>query len=211
MIRVNLLPPEYRKADGTPVARFVALTLGVFLTATAMSVWGYVHFGMLAEVRDRRAEMEDEEVNLNAQVTRSQALLAEFKEYQSRRDKIEEIDTNRILWSRKLDQVADLIHNKGDTNRHFVWLSDIRSGTSRMGGAGGMLQVSGWSGGNELESLADFNEDVRDSGEDFFDDFMSIDPPRGERVRFSDGRLPELAWRFSMSMDLKPLGWREKQ
>jgi Tfp pilus assembly protein PilN len=211
MIRVNLLPPEYRKAEGTPIVRFVALTLGVFLTATAMSVWGYVHFGMLAEVRDRRAQMEEEVVGLQALAERSQALLAEFKEYQRRRETIEEIDTKRILWSRKLDQLADLIHNKGDSDRHFVWLSDVRSAGGRMGGSGGMLQMSGWSGGNELESLADFNEDVRDSGEDFFDDFMGIDPPRGDRVRFSDGRLPALAWRFSMGMDLKPFGWREKQ
>ena len=211
MIRVNLLPPEYRKADGTPIARFVALTLGVFLTATAMSVWGYVHFGMLAEVRDRRAQMEDEVVNLQLLAERSQALLAEFKEYQRRRQTIEDIDTNRILWSRKLDQLADLIHNKGDTDRHFVWLSDVRSSGGRRKDSGGLLKIAGWSGGNELESLADFNEDVRDSGEEFFDDFLTLDPPRGDRVRFTDGRLPGLAWRFSMGMDLKPLGWREKQ
>jgi Tfp pilus assembly protein PilN len=211
MIRVNLLPPEYRKAEGTPIGRFVALTLGVFLTATAMSVWGYVHFGMLAEVRDRRAQMEDEVVNLQALAERSQALLAEFKEYQRRRQTIEDIDTNRILWSRKLDQLADLIHNKGDTDRHFVWLSDVRSSASRRPDSGGLLKISGWSGGNELESLADFNEDVRDSGEEYFDDFLALDPPRGDQVRFSDGRLPVLAWRFTMGMDLKPLGWREQQ
>ena len=155
MIRVNLLPPEYRKADGTPIARFVALTLGVFMTATAMSVWGYVHFGMLAEVQDRRAQLEEEVVGLKALADRSAALLAEFKEYQRRRDKIEEIDTNRILWSRKLDQFADLIHNKGDSDRHFVWLSDVRTSGGRLPGSGGILECSGWSGGNELESLAE--------------------------------------------------------
>ena len=40
---------------------------------------------------------------------------------------------------------------------------------------------------------------------------MGIDPPRGERVTFADGRVPAVAWRFSMGMDLKPLDWREKQ
>jgi len=211
MIRVNLLPPEYRKSGGTPIARFVALTLGVFLTATAMSVWGYVHFGMLAEVRERRTQMEEEVVQLQQLAERSQALLSEFKEYQRRRQTIEEIDTNRIVWSQKLDQFADLIHNKGEIDEHFVWLASMKSSGGRKPGSGGALMVAGWSGGNELESLANFNDDVRDSGEDFFDDFMAIDPPRGERVRFNDGRLPELAWRFTMGMDLKPLGWREKQ
>ena len=147
MIKVNLLPPEYRKVDGTPVARFVTLVLGVFLTASAMSVWGYVHFGMLTEVRERRTSLEEELVGLQKLAERSQALLAEFKEYQRRRETIEEIDKTRILWSRKLDQLADLIHNKGQTDRHQVWLSDIRSQNSRSAESGGVLTISGWSGG----------------------------------------------------------------
>jgi Tfp pilus assembly protein PilN len=210
MIKVNLLPPEYRKVDGTPVARFAALVIGVFLTASAMSVWGYVHFGMLAEVRDRRADLEDELVGLNKLAERSQALLAEYKEYQKRRQTIEEVDKGRILWSRKLDQFADLIHNKGDSKRHLVWLSDVRTKSSRNKGSGGVLTMSGWSAGEELARLSDFNKDVRQD-EEFFADFQAIDPPRGERVAFGDGRVPELAWRFTTGLDLKAPGWREKQ
>ena len=33
MIKVNLLPPEYRKVEGTPVARLVTTIAGVFLVA----------------------------------------------------------------------------------------------------------------------------------------------------------------------------------
>ena len=210
MIQVNLLPPEYRKVDGTPVARFVALTLGVFLTATAMSVWGYVHFGLLAEVKDRRAHKEEELVSLQALATRSQALLAEFKEYERRRMTIEEVGQQRILWSRKLDQLADLIHNKGSDERHLVWLSSVRSEGPRKTGSPGTLKISGWSGGEELARLSDFNKDLKQD-EEFFADFTGIDPPRGDRVEFSDGRLPRTAWRFDKALDLAPTGGKEKQ
>jgi len=210
MIKVNLLPPEYRKVDGTPIARFAALTLGVFLTASALSVWGYVHFGMLAEVRERRTTLADELVGLQKLAARSQALLAEYKEYQKRRETIEEIDKARILWSRKLDQLADLIHAKGDTKVHQVWLSDIRSQAPRGPGSAGTLTISGWSGGEELARLSDFNKELRQD-EAFGSDFQAVDPPRGERVRFGDGRVPDAAWRFTTGLELKPADWREKQ
>ncbi len=210
MIQVNLLPPEYRKVEGTPVARFVALTLGVFLTATAMSVWGYVHFGMLAEVQDRRSQKDEELVSLQALATRSQALQTEFKEYQRRRQTIEDVGSSRILWSRKLDQLADLLHNKGNTDRHLVWLGSIRTEGSRKAGSPGALKIAGWSGGEELARLSDFNKDLRQDDE-FFGDFMFIDPPRGDRVEFGDGRVPKLAWRFDKGIDFAPPGAKEKQ
>ncbi len=210
MIKVNLLPAEFRKVDGTPVVRFVTLVVGVFAAACAMSVWGYIHFGMLAEVRTRRADLEEELVGLSKLAERSQALLAEYKEYQKRRDTIEDIDEGRVLWSRKLDQLADLIHNKGDTKLHQVWLSGIRTGGSRGGGSPGVLTFSGWSGGEELARLSDFNKSLRQD-EEFFADFQAIDPPRGERVSFSDGRVPELAWRFTIGLDLRDPSTREKQ
>ena len=209
MIRVNLLPAEYRKVDGTPVARFVAVIAGVFITATAMSVWGYVHFGMLSEVKVRRAQMEEELVQYQALASRSQSLLAEFKEYQRRRETIEQIAKGRILWSKKLDEWADLLHNKGDRERHLVWLASIRSEAPTGPGSGGAMAVDGWSGWEELARLSDFRQDVMDS--EFFQDFHSIDPPRGERVTFRDENSPAAAWKFNARMALKEPGWREKK
>ncbi len=210
MIRVNLLPPEYRKVDGTPIVRFVAVVVGVFLCATAMSVWGYVHFGMLAEVRERRAGLEEDLVGLQALAQRSMALQAEFKEYQRRRATIEEIGKSRFLWSRKLDQLADLIHAKGSTAKHQAWLSGVRSQSPRMARSPGALWITGWSGGEELSRMSDFNKELR-SDPEFFGDFQALDPPRGERVEFADGRVPDKAWRFQWGIDLAPPGSKEKQ
>jgi hypothetical protein len=210
MIRVNLLPPEYRKVEGTPVARLVTTIAGVFLVACAAGVWGYVHMAMLAQVRDDRLQKEEELASLKAQAERSQALLKEFKEYQRRRETIEKIGSSRILWSKKLDEMADLIHNKGDTKRHMVWLNSIRTQNGRFPTSPMELVIHGWSGGEPVHKLADFNADIKKS-EDFFPDFYSVDPPEGKSIAFDDDNVPSSAWEFSFGLDLKSPNWREKQ
>ena len=114
MIRVNLLPPEYRKVDGPPIGRVVALVVGAFLVTSAVGGWGYVHFGLLSDAEKQREEKEEDLQQLRRMAERSQALLAEFTEYQRRRETIEKIGASRILWSRKLDELSDIIFNKGD-------------------------------------------------------------------------------------------------
>jgi hypothetical protein len=210
MIKVNLLPPEYRKVEGTPIARLVTTVAGVFVVACAAGAWGYVHMAMLDKVRDERMQQEENLASLKAQADRSRALLGEFKEYQRRRDTIEKIGTSRILWSKKLDELADLIHNKGDSKRHLVWLNQIRTQNGRFPTSPIELVIHGWSGGEQFHRLSNFNEDIKKS-EEYFRDFYTVDPPDGTQVPFDDDNIPNTAWEFSFGMDLKPANWADKQ
>ena len=47
MIRVNLLPVEYRKAEATPLKQFFATVGAAVVVALAVVGWLYVRFGML--------------------------------------------------------------------------------------------------------------------------------------------------------------------
>jgi Tfp pilus assembly protein PilN len=209
MIKVNLLPPEYRVVEGTPVARLAVTITGVVLVAAAAGYWGYVHMGVLAQVRDERIQKEEELASLKAQAERSQALLKEFKEYQRRRETIEKIGAQRILWSRKLDEFADLVNNKGDTKRHLVWLSTIRTQSGRLPISPICLNIHGWSAGDMSRKLSDFNSDIKNS-EDFFADCFRVDPPEGGRVDFNDENVPKQAWEFTFGIDFKQPNWRDK-
>lgn len=210
MIKVNLLPPEYRKVEGTPVARLAATIAGVFLVTGAAGVWGYVHLAMLEQIRDERRIQEEELQALKQQADRSQALLKEFKEYERRRKTIEQIGASRILWSEKLDQFADVIHNKGDSKRHLVWLNTIRTQGGRMTGSPLSLVIHGWSAGEMSRRLSDFNSDIKNS-EEFFGDCFHVDPPEGQRVHFDDENDPNQAWEFTFAIDFKQPNWRDKQ
>jgi Tfp pilus assembly protein PilN len=207
MIKVNLLPPEYRKVERTPVLRFVTILCGVVLSASAIGAFLYVHFGTLVNVVSEKDKLQETYKVLARDEDRSRDLAKEAAEYKKRRQTIEEIGKNRILWSQKLDELCDIIQNKGDTKRHLVWLNQIHTISPGKGSAGG-LDIRGLSGGSELHKLSDFHLDIKKS--EFFQDFQSIDDPEGSVVELKDGRVPKTAWQFDFNMRLKPFGWREK-
>jgi Tfp pilus assembly protein PilN len=197
MIRVNLLPPEYRKVERTPILRFVTIICGVVLSTSALGVFLYVHFAMLVKVVSEREKREETYLTKKVVADRSVALDHEAREYRRRQQTIEEIAKSRKLWSRKLDQFCDIVHNKGDVKRHLVWLTDMKT-LAPAKGAGGGFYIRGFSGGSEISRLSDFHLDLKNS--DFFEGFTSIDNPEGSVVRFDDGLAPESAWEFDFNL-----------
>ena len=105
MIQINLLPPEYRPRTGTPVARFVAIVVGVVLIASATGAWFYTHFIELANVQELRDVRAEEASSKERQRDHSLALQREIQVYEKRRTAIQTINRSRTLWSRKLDQL----------------------------------------------------------------------------------------------------------
>lgn len=204
MINVNLLPQEYRRVERTPILRFVAIICGVVLSASAIGAFLYVHFVTLVEVVSDREKLDDTYRIKKGAAETSKALEKEAREYMKRRQTIEQIGKQRLVWSRKIDELADIIHNKGDTRRHQVWLSTLRTLASNKDSAGGLF-IKGYSGG-EIHRLSDFHLDIKNS--EFFEDFNLIDNPDGSVVSFNDDRVPASAWEFDLNMRLKPFGWR---
>jgi Tfp pilus assembly protein PilN len=191
------------------MGRVVALVAGAVLVTSALGGWGYVHFGLLAEAENERAQLEEEHIQLKQLADRSRELQRELIEYQRRRETIEKIAASRILWSRKLDEFADIVHNKGDQKEYMVWLQAVRSGAGRTPESPAALQIAGLCGGS-LSNLSAFNGRIKDT-KDFFEDFGKLDPPVGTVRKFADGRFPNVAWDFSFTMDHKATNWREKQ
>jgi hypothetical protein len=216
MIQVNLLPSEYRKSEGTPLPRFLAIVGGVVICAGAIGMFLYVHFGTLVKYESLREQKEDMYYKQKVMADRSLALQREYNEYQKRRKTIEKAANHRILVSKKLDQLCDIIHNRGDRKRHFIWLTNlsVKAGqqNNRRGPAsGGVLTFKGFSASEDFSRLANFREDIEktDQPGGFFEDFLSIDHPAWVVDRFDDGLQPEAAGTFTHSLVMKPLGWKQ--
>jgi len=217
MIQVNLLPPEYRKSEGTPLPRFLSNLGGVVLCASAMGIFLYVHFGYLVKYQSLREQKEDTYYKQKVLADKSQAPQRENNEYQKRRKTIETASSHRILVSRKLDELCDLIHNSGDRKEHYIWLTTAsvqvggkakRQG-SKGGAPGGTISFKGFSASEDFSKLANFRQDIEDSGEGgFFEDFVQIDHPAWVVKRFDDGLEPDSAGSFNHTLVLKPLSWR---
>ena len=195
MIQVNLLPPEHRRASGTPVVRFVAIVAGAVLVVGASCAYAYTHFVQLANVREVRAMREETAVSKEVQKDRSLTLQREIEEYQQRRRAIQTINRNRVLWSRKLDQFFDVVANREAP--YQAWLDELevptQLATNRRQGAlggpadGGQMRFSGFLAmekPNEgpaqnsafYKALTGDPELTRRPSE-FFEDFLSITNP----------------------------------
>lgn len=229
MIQINLLPPEYRPRTGTPVARFVAIVVGVVLIASATGAWFYTHFIELSNVRELRDVRAEEATTKEQQKMYSLDLQREIAVYEKRREAIQTINRSRTLWSRKLDQFFDITTSQGGDDPYQVWLDSVevppqmtsakRSRGRRKGKGpshGGMFRFSGYMA---MDSSADapalssmlfkaLTGDPDSSGEktDFFSDFIAINNPNINIVnqRRDDGLDPPVVGSFRYELLLEP-------
>ncbi len=210
MININLLPVEFRKAESTPVARFIAIVVGAVVVTASLVGYGYVHYSKLKEARDVRMQTEETYANKKAQADVSKSLQTEINNYELRRKAIQSIAQNRILNSKKLDEFLDIIWARGDKTDYYIWLNSmsVRPGrTPRKGKptSGGTLTFGGFSEG-EFNRITNLKRAISDE-KSFFSDFKQISMPGFKKITWDDEREPSSAGRFSFTLQLKPLGW----
>jgi hypothetical protein len=211
VIRINLLPEEYRKPESTPIGRFITIIVGAVVVTGGLVAYGYVHYSKLRGVIEVREATEAEYANKKAQADVSKSLQAEISAYQSRRKAIQEIVKSRALQSRKLDEFLDIIHNGGDRTQYFVWLNSltvtppraVRRGSSKNGGT---ATFDGFAESTEFSRVTNLRDAIRK--DPYFEDFTTISMPNFKAIRWTDGLEPAAAGRFGFSMTYKPLGWR---
>ena len=57
MIRINLLPDEYRRRARTPIRLLAATLAAVTVTTSLFAYWTWLAFGVAAEVETRRSTL----------------------------------------------------------------------------------------------------------------------------------------------------------
>jgi cell division protein FtsB len=233
MIQINLLPPEYRARTGTPVARFVAIVVGVVLLASATGAYAYTHFIELAKVRELKAAREEEAKGKETQRDRSLALQAEIDAYERRRAAIQTINRSRTLWSRKLDQFFDIVTNQETQEAYNVWLEELevppqlaaaarRSAPTLRKGApqdGGQFKFAGFmameaESEGPAQSSAFYkaltgDPDNTGTPTTFFSDFLRINNPgmkiEAQRSAGDEELVPPVVGTFKYDLTLRPL------
>jgi cell division protein FtsB len=201
MIQVNLLPPEHRAAQGTPVARFAAIVAGVVVFIGVSCVFAYTHFIQLAKVREVQALREEEVKSKEAQRDRSRALQAEVDDKAQRRRAIQTINRNRVLWSRKLDQFFDIV--AGRDLPYNAWLEEVEVPTH-------LAMTSpneGPAQSSAFHKAITGDPDVTKKASEFYSDFLSISNPTidilANRDDVSASLTPPVVGAFKYDLRLK--------
>jgi Tfp pilus assembly protein PilN len=204
MIRVNLLPQEYRKAESTPLKQFFATVGAVVVVALAVVALAFIHLGKLGPKEQDLKNIQDEVTTQAAKVKDSKELAAWLQEYKTQYEKIDKVAMTRVLWSRKIDQVWEVVVNPNPSNKYEVWLKNLSGKVVDTSKTGGEVAFSGASAGPQVYRLSDFHESVTQS--DFYKDFQAITYPAGNReILGGTDREPKEGWTFQMTLQLRNL------
>lgn len=203
MIRINLLPEEFRKKARTPVKLVLALVAVVTVNASLVTWWAWQRVGVQSEIESEAASLQTEMDGLAPQVAYLQSLESEAKQYKSREETLASITTSRVSWTKKLDELIDVVNRGQNGQRHLVWLDDLQvSQTSDpKAKVPGTVRASGHSGSDKFAQVANFLEDLESST--FIADFQPPAPPEGSQTNVDESLMPPVAWSFPLSLTLK--------
>ncbi len=121
MIRINLLPEEMRRTEGTPLPRRLAIFGGALLIAMLAMAWITVHLQTLPmreeAIVERTRERDDLQKKVDAEVIPLEQYLAATK---NRQKIAEDARASLVRWAPLLDAVWTSV-----VSREGTWLEDL--------------------------------------------------------------------------------------
>ena len=218
MIRINLLPKDLQQAARTPVKLFATFVGCVAITLVCGCVYAYLWFNSL--VLQERMERKREEVeHLKATAAEVDSLLDDIEDYKERERAIISIKTNRILWSKKLDEMVTLTPNN-------IWIIRLTMNEldpteykweKNKEQTGGFVRLRCYSSGNQVTRMTNFRQklksvdefylkfiDEKIKPENFYADFINISHPEWKFVVLDGFKEPNNI-KFSVRLDLRSL------
>ena len=200
MIRINLLPVEFRRGNRIS-PKLLATAFGSALAVAASIGWfGIVYFGELGRLEREDAAVTDELAQKQKRAQYHDKLESNRADYQKRVQTIQDIGKSRRVWSKFLDEMIDVVNNNGDTERHLAWFDSLQVKTDRKS-KGATISLPGQVQG-EMSNVANLHEDI--SLAPFAKDILTKSAPSG-RVEIDKGRVPPESFRFQLQLQLNPM------
>ena len=159
--------------------------------------------GVSAEVKSELTVLQDQRASLDPQVAYHQELEKESKLFEAREETLKQITAKRIPWTKKLDELIDVINVGGDGEKYLVWLDDLSfdQKENARSKSFGTFKASAHSGSNSSVHIANFLDDVERSP--FCEDFQRPAPPEGSQTSKDEGLMPAEVWNFELQLGLK--------
>jgi Tfp pilus assembly protein PilN len=220
MIRINLLPSENRKKEMTPLGTLLPVLVSLTLVTGAGAFWAWLHFGELAQRRSEYSALEETANQQKPQLAYLNSLRAEEADYKERAKTIQEIALSRVPWTRKLDELCQVVTDDHGGERYLVWLSsmEVKPPDNRAAATSGskskkqlegeQVSIEGlcFSGINDdadpLQRYNNFHEAIKQS--DFYrEDFVAIGNPVGKAVTMDDELKPSRAWTVDLPLTMR--------
>jgi Tfp pilus assembly protein PilN len=201
MIRINLLPAEYRR--GSRISpKVLGAAFGAALAVAASIGWfGIVYFGELGQLEREDAKVTTELAQKRVRGSYYDKLEANKQDLTTRVQTIQDIGRSRRVWSKFMDELIDVVNNNGDTERHMAWFESLLV-KSDAKTKGAMVTLPGAVQGSEMAKVANLHADIEAAP--FWRDIAMKSAPGG-KLSFDKDRLPPEAFEFQLQLQFRPM------
>ncbi|MBE7463492.1 MAG: hypothetical protein HS116_08310 [Planctomycetes bacterium] len=109
MIEINLLPPELRQSEGTPLPRLMGIIVGVVLAVIGGVFVSNYYFVEIPKANQQIDQLKKDKQTLLAQVEEVKKLEGEIASIKEKVAGLENLRNSRILWARLLDTFSQSV------------------------------------------------------------------------------------------------------
>ena len=201
MIRINLLPESYRRAERTSPKVFAAALIGVILVCSSLGWFGMVYFGELEKMVVKHKGVTETLTAVKKRATHYDNLVRERKEFSQRKDTIRSIARGRMIWTQFMDELITVVTNEGNYDRHVAWFNSIQVRGSRDGRKGPGVVMPGAVQGDDIRKIANIIDDVEAAN--FYQNIAAPSMPSGVK-KIDAGVFPPESFTFSWRWQFLP-------
>lgn len=192
MIEINLLPPQYRAVERTPLPVFVGLIAAILLVGLAVGLFARV-FREASQLRETVEELDRQLAVERERAKEFDDLMRRIAEADKRVKTVFAIAESKMPWSIKLEQFVELMPKN-------IWI-DRMDLERRPDGTGEMrMQVN--ARGTALKSTTEFEQLLR-SSTNFFYHFDAVISREVVKKNAPAGYLEPQYLSFQMVMPLR--------
>ncbi len=174
MIRINLLPPEFRVKERTPLPMLFAIMGSLVLCVLVLLVFLYFHMVWLPKVDNDLKEAVFEKDAKAKKVLEYESLVKQQMKFQSLDRTVKDIEAQKDFWGRYLKDLVTIFADCEKENENLrVWMSDLsfnapQDSASRPGQSadGGAINFNGDIAGSDFSLYSTFIEEMLKTKED---------------------------------------------
>jgi Tfp pilus assembly protein PilN len=203
MININLLPDELRRNTRTSPKALAVLFVVSVVTFGSAGFTGFLWFNVKSD-REARVQIAQEQLDgFMPRARYADGLAKEKSEFDKRNKTIGEIASSRIVWTRKLDRLSEVVNKDVTQGRHKVWLTsaDVDTGSDSKAG---QIRFAGFGAGKNIDNYANFYDDLKNDPV-FAAGFAEFTAPNGKVEEGDVGVEPpeKVEFRFEVKMQAK--------
>ena len=161
MIEVNLLPPEYRPRESTNVSLMVTL-IGGLAVLGGLVLWLLSLNSQLEELTVKNEVLTRKRDELKVEEAKVDKLKEEIARQKARQETIIEISQSKIMWSQKLEQLANIL---GQPGYEKFWVSNLSLAKQAKGS---LLSLKFAGIGNSLSDVAALRDTMKNDANFFY-------------------------------------------